>query len=65
MKLKKVYDSYELLKLNYKDILTEDDLEEIFGNDEILAEMKKTIRRSEKIYLSIWIAFFNRSFCCC
>ena len=38
-----------------KDILTEDDLEEIFCNDEILAEMKKTIRRSEKIYLSIQV----------
>lgn len=60
--IKKVYDSYELLKLNYKDILTEDDLEEIFGNDEILAEMKKTIRRSEKIYLSIWIAFLIGAF---
>lgn len=60
--IKKVYDSYELLKLNYKDILTEDDLEEIFCNDEILAEMKKTIRRSEKIYLSIWIAFLIGAF---
>ena len=52
--IKKVYESYEQLKLNYKDILTDDDLLETFGNDENLKKMKKTIRKSEKIYLSIW-----------
>ena len=40
--------------MNYKDILTDDDLLETFGNDENLKKMKKTIRKSEKIYLSIW-----------
>lgn len=58
----KVYDSYEQLKLNYKEILTEDDLLEVFGNDEILAKMKGTINRSEKMYLGIWIAFLIGAF---
>lgn len=55
--IKKVYDSYEQLKLNYREILTEDDLMEVFGRDEILDNMKKTINKSEIIYLCIWIAF--------
>lgn len=60
--IQKAYDSYELLKLNYKEILTEDDLLEVFGNDEILNKMKKTISRSEKIYLGIWIIFLIGAF---
>lgn len=55
--IKKVWDSYEQLKLNYKDILTDEDLSEIFGNDEMLEKMKRSIRKSEKIYLSLWIIF--------
>ena len=39
--IKKVWDSYEQLKLNYKDILTDEDLSEIFGNDEMLEKMKR------------------------
>lgn len=58
----KVYDSYEQLKLNYKEILTEDDLLEVFGNDEILVKMKGTINKSEKMYLGIWIAFLIGAF---
>lgn len=60
--IKKVYDSYEQLKLNYKEILTEDDLLEIFGDDEMLNEMKNTISKSEKIYLGIWIIFLIGAF---
>jgi len=33
--IQKVYDSYEQLKLNYREILTDDDLLEIFRNDVI------------------------------
>lgn len=60
--IKKGYDSYEQLKLNYKEILTEDDLLEVFGNDEMLKKMKKTISRSEKIYLGVWIVFLVAAF---
>lgn len=60
--IKKAYNSYERLKLNYNDILTEDDLMKIFGNDEMLKEMKKVINKSEKIYLGIWIIFLIGAF---
>lgn len=53
----KVYESYEYLKVNYKEILTEDDLLEIFKNDEIAIKMKRTIDKSKRLYLIIWIAF--------
>ena len=38
--IQKVYDGYERLKFNYKGILTDDDLLDTFGNDEMLNEMK-------------------------
>lgn len=53
----KVYESYERLKVNYKEILTEDDLLETFKNDEMANKMKRTIEKSKRIYLIIWIAF--------
>ena len=37
--------------------MTEDDLLETFGNDEGLNKMKKTISKSEKLYLGVWIVF--------
>ena len=55
--IRKVYDSYEQLKEFYKDILTEDDVLEIFKNDDILNKMKVTINKSTKIYFSVWIFF--------
>ena len=55
--MKKVYNSYEQLKKNYNEILTEEDLAEIFENDKMMKEMKKSIKKSEKIYLAIWIIF--------
>lgn len=58
----KVYESYERLKVNYKDILTEDDLLETFKNDEMAIKMKRTIDKSKRIYLIIWIAFLILAF---
>ena len=57
MKQKKVWDSYEQLKFNYKDILTDEDLLEAFDNDKMIEKMKKSIHKSEIIYLSMWIIF--------
>lgn len=55
--IQKVYYRYEQLKQNYKEILTEDDLQEIFNNDKLLNKMKEEINKSKKIYLIIWILF--------
>lgn len=55
--IKKVYESYEQLKKNYNKILTKDDLQEVFGNDEMIRDMKISISKSSKIYLCIWILF--------
>jgi hypothetical protein len=55
--MKKVYDSYDELKKSYNQILTDDDIKECFKNDLIITEMKKTIKRSQMIYLIIWSCF--------
>lgn len=55
--VKRVYESYEQLKRNYDEILTEMDLREIFKDDEILKNMKEQINKSERRYLIIWIVF--------
>lgn len=55
--MKKVYDSYEKLKRSYHAILTEDDIRECFQDDRIMLDMKKTIHKSQKTYLIIWIGF--------
>ena len=55
--INKVYSSYEQLKKNYDNILTEDDLNEIFDNDNLIKQMQATISKSQKIYLALWIAF--------
>lgn len=55
--MKKVYDSYDELKKSYNQILTDDDIKECFKNDLIITEMKKTVKRSQMIYLIIWSCF--------
>lgn len=54
---KKVYDSYIELKKSYVQILTDDDIKECFQDDKIMLDMEKTINKSQKIYLMIWICF--------
>lgn len=55
--MKKVYGSYESLKKSYKGILAQEDIEECFQNDEVLFEMKKSVKKSEITYLVLWICF--------
>ena len=55
--MKKVYDSYEELKKSYDQILTDDDIKESFQDDKIIMDMKKTVSKSQKMYLSIWVCF--------
>lgn len=53
--IEKVYDSYNKLKTAYQGILDDHDIQECFDNDSILNEMKKTIERSQKKSLLVWI----------
>lgn len=53
--IEKVYDSYNKLKTAYQGILDHHDIQECFDNDSILNEMKKTIERSQKNSLFVWI----------
>lgn len=55
--MKKVYESYESLKKSYEGILAQEDINECFQNDEILLKMKKSVKRTEKIYLALWVCF--------
>ena len=55
--MNKVYESYEKLKKSYDKILTEDDIQECFQGDHLISDMKKTIGKSEKIYLFLWVVF--------
>ena len=60
--IKEVYDSYEQLKENYKDILIGNDLQEAFQNDSMIKNKKKDINKKTKVYLVIWICFIVVSF---
>lgn len=42
---------------SYDKILTEDDIQECFRGDYLILDMKKTIGKSEKIYLFLWVVF--------
>ena len=53
--MNRVYDSYDKLKESYKDILTDDDIQECFQNDQLITDMKETIRKSQRKYLILWI----------
>lgn len=55
--IRKVDESYEQLKNNYAAILTEEDLKEIFKNDELLNKMKRSINISKWIWSGIWSVF--------
>lgn len=55
--MKKVYESYETLKKSYKGILAQEDIEECFQNDEVLFEVKKSVKKSEITHLVLWICF--------
>lgn len=53
--ISKVYESYEQLKMNYKNVLSNDDILEVFKNDTLLNRMKEEIEKSRKHYLLLWI----------
>ena len=55
--MNKVNDRNEKLKKSYDKILTEDDIQECFLGDHLISDLKKTIVKSEKIYLFLWFVF--------
>lgn len=55
--LKKVYDSYDALKSNYNEVLSPDDISQLFHNNKIITDMKRTINVNMKTYIAIWILF--------
>ncbi|SEV84933.1 hypothetical protein [[Clostridium] fimetarium] len=55
--MKKAKDSYSKLKHNYKSILTESDIEEIFDNDKLINDMLGTVKKWKILYIILWIVF--------
>lgn len=53
--ISKVYESYEQLKMNYNNVLSNDDILEVFKNDSLLNRMKEEIEKSRRHYLFLWI----------
>lgn len=60
--ISKVDESYQALKDNYREILTEEDLDIAFRKDAVFNDMKDKIKKRRGIYLSIWIIFLIVSF---
>lgn len=52
---KKVIESYNLLKDNYRGLFNEDDLEDIFNNDKLLDDAKSKIEFFRAIFITIWM----------
>lgn len=55
--MSRVYDSYDKLKESYRNILTDDDIQECFHNDQLITDMKDTIRKSQIRYSMLWFGF--------
>lgn len=55
--MQKVYESYESMKKLYEGVLAQEDINDCFQNDKILLEMKKSIKKKECFYLTLWICF--------
>ena len=51
------------MKNNYLDILTQEDLNDVFDNDRIINNMKSTIQKTRKNYVIAWILFIVIAFC--
>lgn len=53
----KVFESYESLKKSYEGILAQEDIDECFQNNKLLVPMKKSIKKSQRVYIILWIFF--------
>lgn len=59
---KKIKEAYYLLKENYKPVLSQDDVEEIFKKDELFSKTEKEIRDKKIFFSFLWITFIICSF---
>jgi hypothetical protein len=57
-----IKNSYKQLKEHYKDVLTDDDVKEIFKNDSAFKKMQKEIKKRKTIAIYLWIAFILIAF---
>lgn len=53
--VKKVKDSYKLLKSNYEDILEKEELRRIFKDDKMMNDMQEEIKQKRRFFACIWI----------
>lgn len=60
--LKKAEESYYALKDNYKSILSDIDLEEIFKGDTLITKTSKSVKRGIRGYAILWAGFLILSF---
>lgn len=56
-KFKKIHESYQALKENYKDVLADKDIDEIFKDDQLMNKMSKTVSTSANCYFILWVLF--------
>lgn len=54
-KIRKIQDSYKLLKDNYSSIFTTHDLNETFDNDKMMSDMLDSINRNRTFFSIMWI----------
>jgi hypothetical protein len=61
-KFKKTKNSYNSLKENYKSVLSETDINEVFKNDALLESAEKTVNRGIIWYGILWLVFLIIAF---
>lgn len=61
-KCKNMEKSYWSLKDNYMNVLSKDDITDVFKNDNILLDAKKEIKNKTKLFSIIWFIFILLSF---
>lgn len=54
-KYKKIKYAYDSLRRNYEDIFSEDELKEIFDDDQVFIKYKKSVIRNIVIFSVLWI----------
>lgn len=61
-KLQKTRNSYNYLKDNYESILSKTDIDEVFGQDQLLKNAEKTVKRGMISFTILWSAFLIIAF---